>query len=138
MLASVGKSDGLIYKLPDEGVWARYEEHIKGESTLTSKILDPKHVEHELTQTLTVKSLESIQRHDQMCRWIEFCSELKSGDAPPREAIVLKLLIPEERLKREQDPLSHAIKVFFNPKGGDRASGRIKFDIDKGFNRVQY
>ena len=136
MLASVGRSDGLIYKLPDEGVWARYEEHIKAEITLNNAP-DPKKISHEFTRKLTVKSMERLERHEQMCRWIEVSSE-PTTEAGPQESRVLKLLVPEEYLKRGKDPLFHVIKTFFSPSPNDRAAGHIRSNIDGGFNRVQY
>ena len=140
MQARVCKSDGLIYKLPAEGIWARYEEliKVKVKGTLTSQAIDPKSVEHEFTRTLTVKSLNRVHRHDQWCRWIEIVSESEPGDVPPQPKRVLKLLVPEEYLKRGEDPLSHAIKTFFSPSPMDRSVGYIRSNIHEGFNRVQY
>ncbi len=34
ILPRVSRSDGLIFQLPAEGVWARYQEHTRVESTL--------------------------------------------------------------------------------------------------------
>jgi len=49
---------------------------------------------------------------------------------------VVKMLIPEDRLQRGQDPLAHAQLTFFNPKPVDEE--KVESFIDKGFNRIQY
>ena len=93
---------------------------------------------HDFTRLLTVKSLDRVRRHDQLCRWIEIGSRSTSEDVSPQPDRVLKLLIPEEYLRRGEDPLSHAVKTFFNPSPFDRSKGKIWSNIEGGFNRVQY
>lgn len=140
VLPRVARSDGLIYQMPAEGGWARYEEKVTGEFSAASNtdrdaVLHKQSVDQ--TRKLMVKSLHRVKRHEQMCRWIELSSEPVSAGGPD-ETRVLKLLVPEDYLKRGQDPLSHAIKTFFSPSPNDRSSGRIMSRIDEGFNRIQY
>jgi hypothetical protein len=76
-------------------------------------------------------------RNEQKCRWIELKTESKAGGVYPR--LVLKMLIPEERLKRGEDPLAHAMQTFFNPKPVDQKKApSVESFIDEGFNRIQY
>ena len=122
--------DGLIFRLPADGTWARYATKTDGE--VSSKEL-PK-MDLAMTGTLTLSSVGQATRSQQKCRWIELKSETKAKEAYPK--LVLKMLIPEDRLKRGDDPLSHCVLTFFDPKPVD--SKGIKSYIDEGFNRVQY
>jgi hypothetical protein len=122
--------DGLIFQLPTDGTWVRYAMETEGE--VISKEL-PK-MDLAMTGTLTVSSIGEVTRSQQKCRWIELKGETKAKNAYPK--LVLKMLIPEDRLKKGDDPLSHCVLTFFDPKPVD-AKG-IKSYIDEGFNRVQY
>jgi hypothetical protein len=55
--------------------------------------------------------------------------------------LLLKVLVPEDYLRRGEDPLSHAVLTFFDPKPADRltkAPPLVESFIDEGFNRIQY
>jgi hypothetical protein len=125
------RGDGLIFQLPADGTWARYDT--TGETQATSKEL-PKQ-DFAMTGSLTISSVGEVTRSHQKCRWIELKAETKSKGAYPK--LVLKMLVAEDRLKRGEDPLSHSILTFFDPKPGD-ANGPIKSYINEGFNRIQY
>ena len=124
-------ADGLIFQLPADGTWARYAVQIEGEfkaGKLPAQRLAT-------TSTLTVSSVGEVTRHEQKCRWIELKMESKGKGMHPE--VVLKMLIPEEYLKRDQDPLAHAVSTFFNPKPADKKAAPVKSYIDEGFNRIQ-
>ena len=123
-------ADGLVFQLPPDGAWARYSVHTEGEFG------DGKGPWQKVATegTLTISSVGAVTRNEQRCRWIELKSESTAKGPYPK--LVLKVLVPEERLGRGQDPLSHAVLTFFNPKPVD--AKQMESFIDEGFNRVQY
>jgi hypothetical protein len=126
-------ADGLVFQLPPDGAWARYNVQTDGEFQL------PEGPDQKLAivGTLTISSVGELTRNEQKCRWIELKSESKAEGIYPK--MVLKMLIPEDRLRRGEDPLAHAVQTFFNPKPIDKAKApSVESFIDEGFNRVQY
>lgn len=128
----LARADGLIFQLPADGAWARFDVKTDGSSRIG-----------ELKQavatagTLTVSSVGHVTRSKQTCRWIELKSESKSAGVYPK--LVLKMLIPEKRLQRGQDPLAHSVLAFFDPKPMDeKKAPLLESFIDEGFNRIQY
>jgi len=93
------RGDGLVYQLPKDGVWARFDMELtltlQGEKT--SKM-----------GTLRIASVGQTSENDQPCRWIEvrFASDEKSGVAE----IIAKVLVPEKHLKRGESPLEHVLR----------------------------
>jgi hypothetical protein len=118
--------------LPADGTWARYaaqtEAEFKAGKMPARKLA--------MSSTLTVSCVGAVTRHEQKCRWIELKVETEAKGAHRR--LVLKMLIPEEYLRRGRDPLAHAVTTFFNPKPADRNAPALESFIDEGFNRIQY
>jgi hypothetical protein len=127
-LAGSALADGLIFQLPPDGTWAKYSVTIEGESKLEGA---PKIA---VTGTLSISSVGEVTRSQQKCRWIEL--KFENPTSKSYKKLVLKMLIPLDRLKRGEDPLSHSILTFFDPKPTDEK--RLESFIDEGFNRIQY
>ena len=130
IVASLTQADGLVFQLPPDGTWARYAVKTDGEFGLGD---GPKQ-KLAITGTLVVSSVGEVTRTEQKCRWIELKWESKTNAVYPK--LVLKMLIPEDRLQRGHDPLAHARLTFFNRKPVDKE--KVESFIDKGFNRIQY
>jgi len=128
------RADGLIFELPADGTWARYV--VKTEAEFGFKGAQPQRVS--LERTLTVSSVGQLMRNDQTCRWIELELENKGGEQGAYSKLILKLLIPQEYLRRGEDPLAHPVLTFFDPKPSDRKAPLLESYIDQGFNRIQY
>jgi hypothetical protein len=130
LIGGLAHADGLVFQLPPDGTWARYAVKTDQEFGYGD---GPKQ-KVEITGTLTISSVGELTRHEQKCRWIELKAESKTKGVYPK--LVLKMLIPEDRLQRGQDPLAHARLTFFSPKAVDKE--KVESFIDKGFNRIQY
>jgi hypothetical protein len=127
------RADGLVFQLPPDGTWARYT--MRTEATFGLKDRPPQKVT--IAGTLTLSSVGEVLRNERKCRWIELKVESQGQGVHPK--LLLKLLIPEDCLRRGQDPLSHAVLTFFNPKPVDRTgAASLESFIDEGFNRMQY
>ncbi len=128
----LARADGLVFQLPADGAWALYAVKTDG----NSRIGELKQ-EVATTGTLTVSSVGRVTRTKQTYRWLELKAESKSEGAYPK--LVLKMLIPEKRLQRGQDPLAHSVLTFFDPKPIDeKKAPLLESFIDDGFNRIQY
>jgi hypothetical protein len=97
VLLSPAKADGLLYRLPDDGAFVKFEMessgHGKGEDKKTYK------------GTLTMSSVGEAKVDGKLCRWIEIKMEANT----PGDHIV-KVLVPIDRLKPGESPLDHALK----------------------------
>lgn len=130
LIGGRARADGLVFQLPADGAWARYAVQTDGEFAFGD---GPKQ-KLALSGTLKIGSVGEVTRSEEKCRWIELKSESKTEGVYPK--LILKLLIPEGRLQRGQDPLAHARLTFFDPKPVDKE--KITSYIDEGFNRIQY
>ena len=94
------RSEGLVYQLPDDGVWVRFE--VDGTAT------EPDGTKVTMAGTLTMSCVGTEVVDGQRCRWVEIASEDKRDDQP--FTILEKLLIPEKYLAKGQDPTKHVLK----------------------------
>ena len=132
-------ADGLIYGLPPDGAWVLYA--LQQQSLLDypdgaeRKFSDEE--KRETAQTafgqgfLSIRSVGTAPAGRGKGRWIELeqssqmtgkslaGTELEKG----KRTIVIKLLIPENRLARGEDPFSHVVKMYF--KDDDRKPEEI-------------
>ena len=92
------RSQGLLYNLPEDSVFARFEmqsaSREKGEER-------PKTYKG----TLTISSVGEVKVDGKQCRWLEVKMEANTaGDH------VVKVLVPVDRVKLGESPLDHAVK----------------------------
>ena len=105
---STARGDGLIYRLPPDGTWVRYEGVETNRSGVSRKF------------TLIVNSVGQATVQNEKCRWVEIRTD--------RGSAIIKLLIPEKRLKRGESPLDHLVRGW--EKHGD--SDVTKFGLHGG------
>ncbi|MHC4406206.1 MAG: hypothetical protein ACYTG0_41760 [Planctomycetota bacterium] len=136
--ASQAGADGLIYRLPADGAWVRYQLSEEGYATITFPPGANVPPWLKKAQELPVKvagflSLRSVGQRDldgERCRWIEmeFRAELVGKRPNPatgelqekkgKRHIILKMLVPEEYLSAGADPMAHVRKLYF--KDGEK------------------
>jgi hypothetical protein len=102
LIPSAVLADGLIYQLPADGTWARFD--FDGTGGPDGKVVL-------LTASVTLSSVGTAEVDGEPCRWIEIAMEGKK-DGQPFTAIH-KLLIPEKQLGKGKDPLEHVRKAWF-------------------------
>ena len=102
-------ADGLIYQLPADGAWVKFE--------MTAQMGAPAKVK--MTATLRVASVGRGTEKGEPCRWIEIRLDPKNvdGGVTPDPEIV-KALVPEKHLKKGGDPVAHVIRAW--TRRGDR------------------
>jgi hypothetical protein len=86
-------ADGLLYQLPDDGAWARFELQITDNNASSRKV------------EVIMRSVGRMAS-EPPARWLEF--KVPSED----ETRTLKLLIPERYLKEGEQPIEHIIRAW--------------------------
>jgi hypothetical protein len=109
--ASPLQADGLLYRLPKDGTWARYS--VKQNFRL------PKGLKLSTEGTLILASVGQEKVNDEVCRWIEMVLEWKVDGQKGTRKSIFKALIPEKRLKKGEDPTGHWVRGW--AKVGDQA-----------------
>jgi len=136
---SVLRADGLIYRLPPDGAWARYDIQITSRVRTEGK--DP--MELKLQGAVTPSSVGRVTVDKQACRWIEIRHEVAPVAQPNQVSRTLKLLTPERHLKRGEDPFAHVLQMYYSQKG----RGLLEVPVEKisesdiidgGYSRRQY
>jgi hypothetical protein len=105
-LSATAQAQGLIWTLPEDGAWVRYE------GTYSQSITRANSTEGNLAlqwrRFLTIKSVGREEREYQgkvqPCRWIEFTSETGKTtegvlDAGPGGTVMYRLLVPESAIR---------------------------------------
>ncbi len=101
MLPNLAWSDGLIYKLPDDGASVTYEMKVKA---------GPNGNEVEQTATLRISSVGVELVGNDKCRWIEIRLSLERNG---QEQIVLsKALIPEKHIGKGKSPGENLVRAW--------------------------
>ncbi len=107
-LPGISSADGLIYHLPEDRTWARFEikgEGIKADGTVSTTI--------DGTETLRSVGKKMIDKVPY--RWIEIESQWNftpAGQQTQKIGGLMKLLIPEEDLAKGKNPLTRALKAY--------------------------
>jgi len=98
---SVSLGNGLMYQLPEDGAWAKYE------ISLTSRTGDQ--VELSGRGTLRMASVGQKSVDGKPCRWIQANLEIAFAEVDARFETVLNVLVPEKHLGKGKTPLSHVV-----------------------------
>ena len=98
LLPPVTFAEGLLYELPDDGHWVRFEMDGKG--------TEPDGTEIAIVGTLTMSSVGTTEIDGEKCRWIEIVADAKRAGEPFTD--IDKLLIPEDQLAKGKEPLKNA------------------------------
>ena len=115
------RADGLLYQLPQDGTWARYEMEMVGVS--------PSGEEMKMGGSLTMSSVGKAEASGEPCRWIEVKMQMRRPDGD-EQTIVAKALVPEKNLKRGENGWASMKKAWikqpFNadPEQITEANGR--------------
>jgi hypothetical protein len=106
LLAALGaRADGLVYQLPEDGVWAEYDLSLRIKA-------DGQEATHR--GLLRLASAGKVRQNDQPCRWIELAV---TRTEPPLADEVIKVLIPEKHIRAGADLTGGVLKAW--RKGGD-------------------
>jgi hypothetical protein len=144
-------ADGLIYRLPPDGAWVRYQlsEEADFVISLPPGVKAPPGLENsprlpvKVSGLLMLCSVGRVDLQGEACRWIElrFDAELVGKMPDPatgelrekkdKRRIILKMLIPEKHLAAGSDPLAHVRKLYF--KDGDAKPELIEDEKDKQY-----
>lgn len=107
LVAHTARAEGLIYQLPEDKSWARFDCQGAG-------IGSDGNVRIKVTGTVRISSVGRETIEGQPCRWIELESSYKfrRGDQEAKLTDVIKMLIPEKVLKQGEDPRMHVVKAW--------------------------
>ncbi len=106
LAATTACADGLLYQLPKDGAWAKYDLTATGEGMGQTT---------QAKGSLRMASVGEVTEQGQPCRWIEVVVQGQSetpGGTTVRTEEVWKVLIPQKRLARGEAPLDHAIRAW--------------------------
>lgn len=100
LAAATARADGLLYQVPVDGAWARYDV------TITNRLGDKRKVE------FTLKVVGTVEQNGEKLRWIEVKHPAED------QTHIVKMLIPEKYLKAGEEPLRHVQRAW--RKRGER------------------
>ena len=101
-------AEGLIYHLPEDGAWVRFEVNGKG-------IAPDGTVKVTVEGTQTISSVGQSVVNNGQCRWIELQTQMtfqRTGAEAGNLNEVIKLLIPEKYLTKGENPRDHVLKAY--------------------------
>lgn len=105
--AASARADGLIYQLPKDGTWVRYDMELVEKERGGDDLVKASFV---------VASVGTAKEGGQPCRWIEFRMTMHRGGREHTE--LYKVLVPEKHLTRGGSPIDHVIRAW-KGLGGD-------------------
>ena len=110
--ARIAFGDGLLYQLPKDGTWAKYDVVMKTP-------IDGRDVS--VTQKWQLSFVGKESDGDKPCRWIEFQIEtrIESEFFPHTEHETWTLLIPEANLGKGEAPMEHILRGW-HQRGNDK------------------
>lgn len=121
LVGAAARADGLIYRLPADGAWVRYD---------AIAVFDQDAQPSEVTGKLVIRSVGQVTVNDQKHRWIEIRIVLES----PGWNQVTKLLIPEARLKKGHAPIKHVLRAWHQV--AKREIKSLKLPVESGYEAV--
>jgi hypothetical protein len=128
LLPATTEAEGLIYQLPEDGAWVRFEVNGKGVASGGT-------VRVTVKGTQTIRSVGRVVVNDEQCRWIELKSEMvfeRAGEKARKLNAVIKLLIPEKYLTTGKNPRGHVLKAY----KGDSSETLRELDLKGNDARV--
>ena len=106
LLMGSALADGLFYRLPEDGSFARFDLQMK---------MERGGMEMNAQGSLQMSSVGKTAVNGEDCRWIEI--KLVMDMNGKEETVLGKILIPEKHLKAGATPLEHAVKGFLKMPG---------------------
>lgn len=116
-------ADGLIYRLPEDGSFARYDLEIKEQRGEES---------NKVTGSLTMSSVGAKEVDGKKCRWIEFKMVMKAGERAQTQ--VVKVLSPEGHFKAGSSAIEHMVKGWHGRAGKEARA--VEGSKDRGLGPV--
>lgn len=101
-------AEGLLYRLPKDGTWTRFEYVCTGKSDQPAR-----------KGSLWMASVGQATVDGEACRWIELRQDEATLGRPIRKTY--KVLVPERYLGRGQSPLNHVVRGWFKGTGEAKA-----------------
>ena len=105
LTAGVARGEGLLYQLPKDGTWARYECTTTAESggaTVT------------VPGSVWIASVGQVTVNDETCRWIEVRIKKET----------VKALVPEKLVAKGKLTIDHVVRAWV--RAGDRVSKKLE------------
>jgi hypothetical protein len=109
LVSSPARADGLLYRLPEDGSWVRFE------MTMTINEADGDHGTG--TGSLKMSSVGRTQVDGEDCRWIEL--RLHTTVANDKDDAVAKVLVPEKHLQSGASPIEHVARGWIQWEGNE-------------------
>jgi hypothetical protein len=100
VLPTTARADGLLYQLPEDGSWVRYDMTMEFRDGPVQKT----------TGSLTMMITGTVMENGKKCRWIEFKSVKKRPDRQTERTELIKVLVPEENLKTSKAPTKNRVR----------------------------
>jgi hypothetical protein len=126
MRTGSARAEGLIYKLPEDGTWAKFDLEARGSGLPDGDI--------NVSGTLTISSVGSVEASGEQYRMIEVVTDGKRNDQAFTD--VDKLLMPERQLTKEGAPISKIKRAWHKSSTIDVG---IVFDpLDLDFESAKY
>lgn len=125
LVTTCAMADGLVYKLPPDGTWARFS--IQG--IVLDSAGNPVDPILNITGTLTIGSVGVVKHGDESCRWIEVVIDGQRDGKSFLE--VDKLLIPQRHLGAGKQPLQHLRDAWYMHSAVDNGKPRQLGDKEK-------
>jgi hypothetical protein len=120
--------DGLMYQLPADGAWVDYDF----ESKAVAKLPNGQNQLYSSRGRTKLSSIGKVDWKGEAHRWIELNWEVWPADEEgTRTTRILKLLIPEKRLKRGEDPFAHVQKMYYAQATGAKEVQSDKLHIEE-------
>lgn len=125
LLLRAAAADGLVYQLPQDGVWAQF--------SMQGVVLDADEKDIDpvlnVTGTLTIASVGTVQAGEDLCRWIEIVIDGQRDGKAFKE--VDKLLIPEKQIAAGAEPLKHIRDAWYMHSAIDNGKPRRMENADQ-------
>jgi hypothetical protein len=111
----VALADGLMFNLPEDGTWAKYDVEGSGRN------LGELRLSLTMKGTLYLASVGRVTEEKQLCRWIEvrFDVDQTIGREKAKKSDWWKVLIPEKYLAKGDSPLNHVIRAWYRSEVDD-------------------
>ena len=119
--AATARADGLLYQLPEDGAWVRFDMEVareRGGEQMTIK------------GSMAMSSVGQTTIEGEKCRWIEVEMRMKRGE--DERTFITKLLIPEKHLKKGEKPLDHVVKAWQKQGAGEARELKDPYSSNAG------
>jgi hypothetical protein len=108
-LPTAAVADGLLYQLPNDGSWVRYD--------MTLEMSRGGQVQ-KMTGEVTMMVTGTVTENGKACRWVEFkwVQNPPPGAQQKGHTTLIKVLIPEENLKTSKDPVKNRVRGWLQER----------------------